>query len=130
MISETQTPKLKHQVIVEFVGIMPTLFAHCQHCMDVMHGTGMQPYSKQLEEYPDDIVKHYFELSEIAQKLRDEFDGSVLFDAIDAASPLGLWKTIRHRIFRTPCVLIQGRKVFDGLPKYDELKQKILESLG
>jgi hypothetical protein len=116
-------------VKVEFVGIVPSLFAHCQHCMDVMHGTGIQPYSEQLEEYPEDIVKQYFELSEMAQKLRDEFGGAILFDAIDAASRLGIWKSIKHRILRTPCVLIQGRKVFDGMPKYDELKQKISESL-
>ncbi len=98
--------------------------------MDVMHATGMQPYSEQLEEYPDDIVKEYFELSEMAQKLRKEFDGAVFFDAIDAASPLGIWKSIKHRILRTPCVLIQGKKEFDGLPKYDELRQRIVERLG
>jgi hypothetical protein len=115
---------------VEFVGIMPTLFAHCAHCMDVMHGAGMQPYSEQLEEYPEEVVKEYFELSEIAQKLRDEFHGTVLFDAIDTASPLGIWKSIKHRIVRTPCVLIQGRKEFDTIPKYDELRQRILERLG
>lgn len=126
-------PKLqssKEPLKVEFVGIMPTLFSHCEHCMDVMHATGMQPYSEQLEEYPDDIVKEYFELSEMAQKLRKEFDGAVFFDAIDAASPLGIWKSIKHRILRTPCVLIQGRKEFGGLPKYDELRQRIVERLG
>ncbi len=112
---------------VEFVGIMPTLFAHCQHCMDVMHGTGMQPYSEQLEDYPEDVVKQYFELSDIAQKLRDEFNGAVFFDAIDSASLLGLWKTLKHRIIRTPCVLIQGRKVFDHVPTYSELREKMIE---
>jgi hypothetical protein len=115
---------------VEFVGIMPTLFAHCAHCMDVMHATGMRPYSEQLEEYPEDVVNEYFELSEIAQKLRDEFHGSVLFDAIDAASPQGIWMSLKHRILRTPCVLIEGRKEFVGVPKYDVLKQKIVERLG
>ena len=114
---------------VEFVGIMPTLFAHCAHCMDVMHGTGMQPYSEQLEDYPEDIVKDYFQLSEIAQKLRDEFKGAVLFDAIDSASPLGMWKSLKHRILKTPCVLIDGTKTFVGIPKYEDLKQKIIERL-
>jgi hypothetical protein len=95
--------------------------------MNVMHGAGLQPYSEQLEEYPEDIRKQYFELSEIAQKLRDEFDGAVAFDAIDSASLLGVWKSVKHRILRTPCVLIQGKKVFDRLPGYDELRNKILE---
>jgi hypothetical protein len=127
MISRPQSSK--RPVKVEFIGIMPTLYAHCQHCMNVMHGTGMQPYSEQLEEYPEDIVKKYFQLSEIAQKLRDEFKGTVLFDAIDTASPLGIWKSLKHRILRTPCVLIDGEKTFLGIPKYDELKEKIVERL-
>ncbi len=128
MAQDQQPPKLKQPVKVEFVGIMPTLFSHCEHCMDAMHGAGLQPYSEQLEEYPKDVVKQYFELSDIAQKLRAEFDGAVFFDAIDTASLLGLWKTMKHGILKTPCVLIQGRKVFNRLPEYSELREKIIEA--
>ncbi len=114
---------------VTFVGIMPTLFAHCQHCMEVMHATGMAPYSEQLEGYPEDVKKQYFQLSEIAQKLKTEFDGRVVFDPVDSASPQGVWLSIRHRILKTPCILIQGKKLFSNLPSYDELRAKILEAL-
>jgi len=120
---------LRKPVKVEFVGILPTLFAHCEHCMQVMHETGMMPYSEQLEEYPEDVKKQYFELSEVAQKIRDEFRGAVYFDAIDSASPHGLWLTLKHRILRTPCVLIQGKKVFNRMPTYEELRLKVLEVL-
>ena len=120
-------PLLRQPVRVEFVGIMPTLFAHCEHCMEVMHQTGLKPYSEQLEEYPEDVKKQYFELSAVAQKIRDEFGGAVFFDAIDSVSPQGVWMTLRHRILRTPCVLIDGKKIFDRLPSYEELRQKILE---
>ncbi len=114
---------------VEFVGIMPTLFAHCQHCMEAMHETGLMPYSEQFEEYPADVKKQYFDLSEIAQKLRDEFGDAVFFDAIDAASPQGVWMTIRYRILKTPCVIIQGKKAFNSLPTYAELRDRMLALL-
>jgi len=116
-------------VRVEFVGLLPTLFAHCEHCMEVMHGAGLQPYSEQFGEYPEEVRRQYMDLSAIAQKLRDEFDGAVEFDAVDAASPLGVWKTIRHGIPRTPCVLVGGKRVFNGLPSYDELRSKVLLAL-
>lgn len=116
-------------VKVEFVGIMPTLFAHCQHCMEAMHETGLMPYSEQFEEYPEDIKKQYFDLSEVAQNLKREFGDAVFFDAIDSASPQGVWMTIKHRILRTPCVVIQGKKAFNKLPSYEELRDKILEVL-
>jgi len=108
---------------------MPTLFAHCQHCMQVMHATGMSPYSEQLEDYPEDVKKQYFQLSEVAQKLKAEFGGLVLLDPVDSASPQGVWLSIRHGILRTPCVLIHGNKVFSGFPSYDELRAKILEAI-
>lgn len=114
-------------VKVEFVGILPTLLAHCDHCMEVMHETGLQPYSEQLEEYPEDVKKQYFEVSGIAQKLRKEFGDAVHFDAIDSASPQGIWVTMKYRILRTPCVIIQGRKAFNKVPNYEELREKILE---
>jgi len=129
MNPKPQTSGFKGPVRVEFVGIMPTLFAHCQHCMDVMHGTGMEPYSEQLEEYPEDVKKEYFQLSDIAQKLKNEFNGAVLFDAIDTASLLGIWKTIKHRIFKTPCILVEGKRAFNRIPEYEELRTKILETL-
>jgi len=89
----------------------------------------MQPYSEQLEEYPEDTKKLYFEMSEMARKLKEEFGPAVSVDAIDAASPQGVWMTVRHRIFRTPCVLVQGRTVFDGIPSYEKLREKVEEAV-
>ena len=60
---------MKAPVRVEFFGLLPTLFAHCEHCMEVMHGAGMEPYSEQLEEYPEDVKKQYCELSSMAYGL-------------------------------------------------------------
>ena len=116
---------MKAPVRVEFFGLLPTLFAHCEHCMEVMHGTGMQPYSEQLEGYPEDIKKQYWELSSMANGLKVEFGDAVFVDAIDAASPRGIWTAIRLRIAKTPCVLVQGGKAFGGMPTYEELREKV-----
>src|SRR5438093_12898745 len=105
---------------------MPTLFAYCQHCMEIMHATGMAPYSEQLEDYPADVKKQYFELSEIAQKLKTEFGGSVVLDPVDSACPQGVWLSIRHRILRTRGILIEGNKAFNNCPGYDELSPTML----
>lgn len=118
-------PTARAPVKVEFVGVMPTLFATCQHCMEVMHETGMQPYSEQLEEYPDDVKRQYFELSSMANGLKQEFGSAVFVDAIDAASPRGIWTSIRLRIAKTPCIIVQGKKAFSGMPTYEELREKV-----
>jgi len=97
--------------------------------MEVMHQTGMRPYSEQLEEYPEDVREQYFEIGDLARRLKDEFGPAVFVDAIDAASPQGVWMTIRHRILKAPCVLVQGKNVFDGIPSYDKLREKVLEAV-
>src|SRR5438552_16643752 len=95
---------------VTFVGVMPTLFAHCQHCMEIMHATGMAPDSEELEDYPEDVKKQYFQLSEIAQQLETEIGGSVVLHPVDPASPQAVWLSSKHRILKTPCTLIPGKK--------------------
>ena len=122
-------PKTSSPLRVTFVGIMPTLFAHCQHCMEVMRATAMSPYSEQLESYPEDVKKQYFQLSEMVQRLKAEFGEAVIFDPVDSMSPQGVWLSIRHRIMRTPCILIQGSRVFSKIPDYEELRARIQEAL-
>ncbi len=116
---------LRAPVKVEFFGLMPTLFATCENCMKVMHDTGIQPYSEQLEEYPEDVKREYFELASMASGLRHDFGDAVFVDAIDAASPRGIWTSIRLRIAKTLCVLIQGKKAFGTIPTYQELKERV-----
>jgi hypothetical protein len=115
----------KEPVRVEFFGLLPTLFAQCESCMQVMQGTGMEPYAEQLEEYPEDVKKQYWELSSMANGLKTEFGDAVFIDAIDAVSPRGVWTSIRLRIAKTPCIIIQGKKAFGGIPAYEELRKKV-----
>ncbi|HEV2138849.1 MAG TPA: hypothetical protein VGR53_08400 [Nitrososphaerales archaeon] len=96
----------------------------------MMHSTGMEPYAEQLNEYPADVKKMYFELSAMTQKLGAEFGDSVHVNPVDAASAQGIWMTIKYRIFKTPCVIIGGKKAFDELPTYEMLRQRVLEGVS
>ena len=58
MISEPQTTKVKMPVKVEFVGILPTLFSHCENCMETMHG---RVWSLTFSR--DDCVPFHFQVS-------------------------------------------------------------------
>lgn len=118
-------PTVKAPVKVEFFGLVPTLFATCENCVQVMHDTGMRPFAEQMEEYPEDLKKEYFELASMANGLKNEFRDAVFIDAIDAASPRGVWTSIRLRITKTPCVLVQRKKAFSGMPTYEELRERI-----
>ncbi len=120
----------KKPVKVEFVGLVPTLFAHCAHCMDIMQMCDLDPYYEQLKEYPKDIVELYYNVTKLAVELKREFGADVYVDVVDPASLQGLWKTIRYMILKTPCVVVNGKKAFEKVPTYQNLRSLVQFTLA
>ena len=121
--------KLDSAVRVEFIGLVPTLYAHCSHCMEVMQMCELDPYYEQLKEYPKDVVEMYYQVTKMILDLKREFGDRIFVDVVDAASIQGVWKTLRYRILKTPCIAVNGRKAFDGIPSYEVLRSKLSESI-
>lgn len=115
---------------VEFIGLVPTLYAHCQHCMEIMEMCELQPYYEQLKEYPKEVVETYYNVTKMILDLKKEFGDKIFVDVIDTTSLQGIWKSIRYRIFKTPAIAINGRRSFDGIPRYEELRSKVGETLA
>jgi len=49
-------------------------------------------------------------ISEISRLYRHR----VCFKVIEAQSPLGLWKQIRHKVFKYPAFIVDGKKTYVG----------------
>lgn len=113
---------------IEILGVMPTFFSHCQHCMDLIRVCNLPTFSSQLEEYPEDVRRFYHELGAMVRNLWRDFGEQIDFRIVDTASPEGFWKSIRYRAWRIPTVLINGRKVFDRFPTYEELRQELVKA--
>jgi len=107
---------------------MPTMFSHCQHCMDLTRASGLRVHSQQLSEYPTETRENLHRLSELARKVVSDFPGSIELRVTDLASPLGFLKSLRHKVGAGPAVLIDGRKVFERLPDYDSLRVELLKA--
>lgn len=101
-------------LLIEVVAYAPTAFYHCQHCEVVWQQTG---FSRGLHEeqvrsaLPHDLQADYQQLSDWVHKLRRAYPERLRFTVIDAASPQGLWKTLRHGLVRYPAVIVAGRHV-------------------
>ena len=117
----------KASVKIEIISLMPTFYSHCHHCMHIIHAAGLKPYEEQLNEYPKEMREEYFAISKIGEKLICDFRFSVNLEVTDGASVKGFWKSLRHKIWKYPVVLINGKKVFNRIPEYKELKEKIFE---
>jgi len=119
---------LARKIKVEFLALVPTMFSHCQHCMDLIRASGLRVYSEQLNEYPAEITETLRRVSELAQRVVEDFPASVELRVIDLASSLGLLKSLRHRVGSGPAVLINGRKAFRKLPDYNSLRVELLKA--
>lgn len=113
---------------LEFLALVPTMFSHCQHCMDLMRESGLRIHSQQLNEYPVETRETLQKISKLAENVIEDFPSGVKLRLIDLASPLGFLKSLRHRTGMGTAVLINGRKVFDRLPDYESLKIELLKA--
>lgn len=115
---------------VEFLGLVPTLYAHCQSCMELMDMCELEPYYEQLKEYPKEVVETYYNVTKMILDLKKEFGDKIFVDVIDTTSLQGIWTSIKYRIFKTPAIAINGKKAFSAIPRYEELRSKVAEELA
>ena len=125
--AETRTGLAK-TVKVEFLALLPTMYSHCRHCMDLIRASGVDVHSEQFAEYPTETRDNLVKISELARRVVHDFPSGVEPSVIDLASPLGFLKDLRYGVGKGPTVLIDGRKTFDRLPEYSSLRVELLKA--
>lgn len=66
------------------------------------------------KEYPDEWKLAVSRLSEWIQEIANLYRHRLQIHVIDAQSPLGLWKQIRHRVFRFPAFIVDSKRTYVG----------------
>jgi hypothetical protein len=104
-------------VTVEVIAYAPTAFYHCQHCELAFQEMGLGERLRREEAksaLPDDLAREFQELSDWIRRLGVQHGGRVHFRVIDAASIEGVLASLRHRVFRYPAVIVDGRDKQSG----------------
>jgi hypothetical protein len=112
---------------VEIVAYAPTAFYHCTHCEVVWKETGFSAgvHEEQVQSaLPPDLLHDYQAVSDWAHHLLHLYGDRVTIKVIDAASPEGLWKTMRHGLSRYPAVIVGGQRRFLG-PDFSAAEDEI-----
>ncbi len=68
----------------------------------------------QVNQYPEAIKEEYLRLSDWIRQLCDAYGQNILIKIIDAHTPLGLYKCVRHRFRRYPTFIVNGRQKYTG----------------
>ena len=104
---------------LEIVTKVVTFFDHCRRCQILFDQAGLDKkvHQKEMEEYPPDLKEEYTKLSDWIQELNHLYKHRLLIKLIDVQSPLGIYKSLRHRIRTYPTFIVEGKETYTGWDK-------------
>jgi hypothetical protein len=96
--------------------LLTTLEFGCSRCGILLQQVDAHKnfHSSIRDEYPEDWKRDAARLMENLARMSEIYKHRVRIRLIDAQSPLGLWKQIRHRLFGTPAFVVDGRSAGTG----------------
>ena len=101
---------------VEVIGNLVTAYGNCAHCELILVEAGVKAGSREedVAGYPAELRQELAKLSDWLGELCHLYRHRISIRLIDAASPLGLYKSLLHRIRRYPAFIIEKKDVYSG----------------
>lgn len=104
-------------LLIEVITPMITnLEIGCQGCSMILDDLGLKNEDRRTctDEYPQEWKERMDLLSGWITEIKRAYRGRVHVRLIDAQSPMGLWKQIRHRISSYPTWIVGNRATYTG----------------
>jgi hypothetical protein len=104
-------------VILEVVApMLSSVEMSCRGCGLIMDTLGIRKQDRQAcaAEYPEDWKEAVEHLAAWIAEISRLYRHRILIRVIDAQSPVGLWKQIRHRVFKFPAFIVNKKKTYVG----------------
>jgi hypothetical protein len=103
-------------ISVEVVSRVLTTFGHCASCGPLFREAGVENAvnKEALSDYPQDLQHEFLRLSDVIRELRRLYQHRIRIELINAQSPRGIYKTLRHRIRQYPAFIIEKKDVCIG----------------
>jgi hypothetical protein len=103
-------------VCIEVVSNLFTSLGHCRHCDLLFQESGLGPKVRREDSdaYPPQFHEEWKRLREILQELGRLYRHRIVIRLVDADSPLGLFKALRHRFRRHPTFIVDKQDVYTG----------------
>jgi hypothetical protein len=103
----------------------------CRGCRTILSHPGLKGQARKtsMDEYPAEWRENIDLLAGWIREILDRYPNRVNLQLIDAQSPVGLWKQIRHWIFTYPAWIIGHRAASAGWDRR-ELETLIETGIG
>jgi hypothetical protein len=106
-------------ILLEIVTKVLTAWGECRRCKILFDQAGLDQkfHQEEIDEYPPDLKEEYTKLSDWIRELNRLYKHRLLIKLIDAQSPLGIYKSLRHRIRTYPTFIVEGKETYTGWDK-------------
>ena len=106
-------------ILLEIVTRVMTSYDPCHRCTILFDEAGLQKEltRKTMGDYPQDLQEEFIDLSDWIRELTRLYKHRLRIRLIDAQSPLGIYKCLRHWIRKYPAFIVEGKKKFVGWDK-------------
>ena len=106
-------------ILLEIVTKVISSFGQCRRCKILFDEAGFDQkfHQKEMDEYPADLKEEYTKLSDWIRELTRLYKHRLLIRVIDVQSPLGIYKSLRHRIRAYPAFIVEGKETYTGWDK-------------
>jgi hypothetical protein len=96
--------------------LLTSLQFGCKNCAVIFNQTGIPQshHSSSADEYPEDWREDVKKLQEWMANASKLYKHRIRIRLIDAQSPLGIWKQIRHRFLKLPGFVVDRKAVHTG----------------
>ncbi len=99
--------------------VAPTLSGvemSCRGCGFILGTIGLRDKYRDacVEEYPQEWKQATSYLAQWIHQISSLYRHRIKIKLIDAQSPLGFWKQIRHRVFRFPAFIVDKESTYIG----------------
>jgi len=117
-MGEDENPQkpLRVEVVSMMLGIQTE---ECKNCRLIFADVGLKGkfVDREVNEYPDDVKEQVLRLSDWIRELVQRYPDQIQVKVIDAVSPLGVYKKLRHRIKEFPAFIVDNRETYSGWDK-------------
>jgi hypothetical protein len=103
-------------VYVEVITKVLTTYDYCKRCEFILDQVGMNRkiHHRDINEYPEEIKEEFLRLSDWIRELTRLYKHRILIRVIDAQSPMGILKSFRHRAWKHPAFIVEGKDKYVG----------------
>ena len=126
--------RIMKPINIEVISNLLITYSHCSRCEAIFHETGLgkEARKEDIEDYPSELKDDLLKLSGLIGELRSLYKHRIRIRMIDAQSPVGIFKSLRHRFRKYPTFIIERKDVYSGWEreKVEALLDKYLKATG